>query len=100
MCNFIKRSEVVDILSKMQFFQGQRAGRELWFDKPKEVQEQDCENFTMDIRKIRDYILQLEEQMKADGCCGCAFDDVEPWQMPCDRCKRNSKDYWRAKAVE
>lgn len=41
-------------------------------------------------------------QMKenADGCSGCAFEDVEPWQMPCDRCKRNSKDYWRAKAVK
>ena len=34
----------------------------------------------------------------ADGCCGCAFEQTESWQMPCDRCKRNSKDYWRAKA--
>lgn len=33
----------------------------------------------------------------ADGCCGCAFEDVNPWEMPCDKCKRNSKDYWRAK---
>lgn len=62
--NEIKRREIADILDKMQFFQGQRAGRELWFDKPTEVQEQDCENFTRDIRMIRDYILQLEEQAK------------------------------------
>lgn len=43
-----------------------------------------------------------ERKMKedADGCCGCAFEDVHSWEMPCDRCKRNSKDYWRAKAVE
>lgn len=33
----------------------------------------------------------------ADGCCGCAFEMTESWQMPCDRCQRNSKDYWRAK---
>lgn len=36
----------------------------------------------------------------ADGCAGCAFEDVESWQMPCERCARNCKDYWRAKAVE
>ena len=36
----------------------------------------------------------------ADGCKGCAFEDVEPWQPPCTMCKRNSKDYWRAKKVE
>ena len=34
----------------------------------------------------------------ADGCSGCAFEDVETWQPPCCMCKRNSKDYWRAKA--
>lgn len=33
----------------------------------------------------------------ADGCKGCAFEDTESWQLPCDRCKRNSKDYWRTK---
>ena len=60
----IKRTEVVDILDKMQFFQGQRAGRELWFDKPVGVQELDLESFNRDIRTIRDYILQLEENTK------------------------------------
>lgn len=33
----------------------------------------------------------------ADGCCSCAFENVEPWEMPCAKCARNSKDYWRAK---
>ena len=60
----IKRTEVVDILDKMQFFQGQRAGRELWFDKPVGLQELDLESFNRDIRTIRDYILQLEENIK------------------------------------
>ena len=36
----------------------------------------------------------------ADGCKGCAFEDVNSWEMPCDRCKRNCLDYWRAKKVE
>lgn len=36
----------------------------------------------------------------ADGCFGCAFEDVNEWEMPCAKCKRNSKDYWRAKTVK
>ena len=32
---------VMEILDKMNFFQGQRAGRELLNDKPFEVQEED-----------------------------------------------------------
>lgn len=41
------------------------------------------------------------EAMKedADGCKWCAFEDVESWQPPCTMCKRNHKDYWRAKKV-
>ena len=31
----------------------------------------------------------------ADGCQGCAFYDKEEWEMPCSKCKRNCKDYWR-----
>lgn len=41
----------------------------------------------------------LEKQM-ADGCVGCAFEDVEEWEMPCRKCKRACKDYWRAKKKE
>ena len=48
--------EVLEILDKMEFFQGQRAGRELWIDKPKDVQEQDLQRFNDDIRKIREYV--------------------------------------------
>jgi hypothetical protein len=32
------QNNVFDILDKMELFQGQRAGRELWNDKPKEVE--------------------------------------------------------------
>lgn len=34
----------------------------------------------------------------ADGCVGCAFEDAEEWEPPCSKCRRNAKDYWRAKA--
>jgi uncharacterized paraquat-inducible protein A len=33
----------------------------------------------------------------ADGCTDCKFEAKEEWEPPCDRCKRNYKDYWRAK---
>ena len=59
------RREVLDILDMLQFFQGQRAGRELWFNKPIEVQEQDLENFNRDVRTIRDYIWDLEKELKS-----------------------------------
>ena len=42
-----------DILNKWQFFYGQRAGRELWGEKPKEVQEQDIAHFNRDIEIVR-----------------------------------------------
>lgn len=60
-----ERKNVIDILEKFQFFQGQRAGRELWNDKPKNVQEEDLENFNRDIRTIRDYIWDLEHELKS-----------------------------------
>ena len=64
----MKDKEMIeDILNKMEFFGGQRAGRELWFDKPKEVQDQDIVNFVKDINFIRSYlkdsvVLSREEQ--------------------------------------
>ena len=45
-----------------------------------------------DYRRILDIAI---EQLKADGCMGCAFIDIEEWEEPCRMCKRNCKDYWR-----
>ena len=39
----------LEILDKFQFFQGQRAGRELWNDKP-------VKNFNKDIEFIRNVL--------------------------------------------
>lgn len=57
MCNTI-----TEILDKLQFFGGQRAGRELWADKPTDVQDTDIEAFSENIEAIRCYIHQLEKQ--------------------------------------
>lgn len=51
-----KQNKVFDILDKMELFQGQRAGRELWNDKPKEVQDKDISDFIKDINYIRSYL--------------------------------------------
>ena len=46
-----------------------------------------------ELRKVLDAYL-------AYGCQGCAFEDVKEWEMPCCKCMRNTKDYWRAKTRE
>ena len=46
----------LEILDKFQFFQGQRAGRELWNDKPTEIQDEDIKNFNKDIEFIRNVL--------------------------------------------
>ena len=46
----------LEVLDKLSFFGGQRAGRELWNDKPREVQDEDIANFNRDIEYLRDFI--------------------------------------------
>ena len=48
--------KAIEILDKLSFFGGQRAGRELWNDKPREVQDEDIANFNRDIEYLRDII--------------------------------------------
>ena len=52
----ITKEQALDILDKLDFFGGQRAGRELWNDKPHDVQEQDISDFVRDISLLREYI--------------------------------------------
>ena len=90
------KTEVLDILDKWEFFYGQRSGRELWNDKPIDVQNEDIENFNRDIQKIRDYISaydveavvkQIEEFVECNdecsktfyqgrGCKACAYKEI------------------------
>lgn len=48
--------KALDILDKMEFFQGQRAGRELWLEKPFEVQEQDIADFSQGIEFVKNLV--------------------------------------------
>ena len=81
--------EVFEILSKWEFFYGQRAGRELWADKPKEVQDQDIANFNRDIETVKNWVneaarlmgYEVVEDEKGEAnmdnavegmCCDCA----------------------------
>ena len=57
--------QINDILDKMDFFQGQKAGRYLWNDKPFDVQEQDIANFSRDVALLKNYIKELTEESKA-----------------------------------
>jgi hypothetical protein len=54
--------------------------------------------FSHGLERGREVAFEMKED--ADGCVGCAFEDVESWQLPCTSCKRNCKDYWRAKKVD
>lgn len=52
----ITKEQAIDILDKFDFFQGHRAGRELWNSKPKEVQDKDISNFSNDVALLKEYI--------------------------------------------
>ena len=62
--NELKPEDVMDILEKMDFFQGQRAGRELWHEKPDEVQEQDIADFSRDVSTIKLFINIVLSQLR------------------------------------
>ena len=58
----ITKEQAIDILEKFDFFQGQRAGRELWNDKPKNIQDKDVEDFSRDCRLLIEYVKGGEQE--------------------------------------
>lgn len=58
----LNREKAMDILDRFCFFQGQRAGRELWNGKPFDVQEQDIADFIRDVALLKNYIKELTEE--------------------------------------
>ena len=65
----------LEVLDKLSFFGGQRAGRELWNDKPREVQDEDIASFNRDIEWLRGCIrnhmndgwIPVEEALPEEG---------------------------------
>lgn len=57
----ITKEQAIDILERFDFFQGQRAGRELWNDKPKDVQDKDIAEFSQDCHLLIEYVKGGEE---------------------------------------
>ena len=58
-----KTEKILDILSKWKFFFGQRAGREIWADKPREFQEQDIESFNRDMETVQEWVAEAARLM-------------------------------------
>lgn len=57
-----REEAITDILEKWSFFFGQRAGRELWGDKPKEVQDQDIADFNRDMNTVRSALRHVSRE--------------------------------------
>lgn len=52
----IDKEQALEIIDKRDFF-NDRAGRELWNDKPKEIQDEDIRNAHEDYESLKEYIL-------------------------------------------
>ena len=53
--------KAIDIIEKWEFFYGQRAGLELWQDKPTDVQNQDIAEFNRDMETLKQMISDMQE---------------------------------------
>ena len=59
--------KALDILAKFDFFGGQRAGRELWNEKPTDVQDKDIENYSKDVAFLKDLINRQKAENKSQS---------------------------------
>lgn len=96
-------NEISNILDKWQFFYGQRAGRELWMDKPTKIQEEDLANFNRDLETVRSFIVESPlkrismGQIPPLGKYVLIYANNRPWRDSTDQ--RNA--FWRvAKLVK
>jgi hypothetical protein len=60
------KEQALEILDRFEFFQGQRAGRELWSDKPVDVQERDIADFSRDVALLKEYISAADVAPRAE----------------------------------
>ena len=52
----IDKQQALEIIDKRDFF-NDRAGRELWNDKPKEIQDEDIRNAHEEYEQLKEYVL-------------------------------------------
>ena len=96
-----REEAIIDVLEKWSFFFGQRAGRELWGDKPKAVQDQDIIDFNREMeivcsalrpitREQVEKVWKGEWQMVSNGsgvCSECHRQDkIDPLAKFCRYC--------------
>lgn len=62
----IAKEQALDILDQLEFFQGQRAGRELWSRKNPQLQDIDIACFVKHITDLREYITNGGEWISVD----------------------------------
>lgn len=70
----MSKERAEDILAMWEFFYGQRAGRELWAEKPREIQDKDVENFNRDMVVVRKALDDLRP--KGEWNCRSPYDDL------------------------
>lgn len=57
-------AKAIDLCEKLDFFGGQRAGRELWFEKPVDVQDIDIKQFVEDVAFLKDFINRQKAEIE------------------------------------
>ena len=88
-----REEAIIDILEKWSFFFGQRAGRELWGDKPKEVQDQDIADFNRDMNTVRSALRPVSREQVEKVWRG-KWNNINPavlklgvsWVCRCTKC--------------
>ena len=85
----LTKEQAIEILEKFDFFQGQRAGRELWSEKPFNVQEQDIADFSRDVALLKEYINDSVPKSVLDGLVEVAQKNIDGAN---DRAEKFMKD--------
>lgn len=79
-----------DILEKLSFFYGQRAGRELWNDKPRKVQDEDIASFNRDI----DFLRTIINDLNSKRCGWIPVEERLPEEKGWYQCTCSDKEIW------
>lgn len=82
----------LEVLDKLSFFGGQRAGRELWNDKPREVQDEDIANFNRDIEYLKEIIRKHMNDSQGKDTFEFDFSGVKSFDCQCGRHYVNTAD--------